>query len=108
LYYQPSDRGLFNFSSNRVASRGDNHDQQRWIEPGVAGRDTRIVLFGFHQGIQPRTQMNMTFWSDDVEATPRELKTKGLEFMMEPKKEGWGVAAIFKDVDGNTFVLSSK
>jgi len=52
--------------------------------------------------------MNVTFWSDDVEATTRELRTRGVEFMMEPKREDWGVAAIFKDLDGNTFVLSSK
>lgn len=83
-------------------------DQQRWIELGVAGSDTRIVLFRFHHGIQPGTQMNVTFWSDDVEATTRELRTKGVEFMMEPKREDWGTAAIFKDLDGNTFVLSSK
>ena len=25
-----------------------------------------------------------------------------------PKKESWGRSAIFKDVDGNAFVLSSK
>jgi catechol 2,3-dioxygenase-like lactoylglutathione lyase family enzyme len=83
-------------------------DQQRWIELGIAGSDTRIVLFRFHHGTQPGTQMNVTFWTDDVEVTTRELKTKGVEFTMEPKKEDWGTAAIFKDVDGNTFVLSSK
>jgi predicted enzyme related to lactoylglutathione lyase len=52
--------------------------------------------------------MNVTFWTDDVEATARELKSKGVEFVMEPKREDWGTAAAFKDVDGNCFVLSSK
>ena len=35
-------------------------------------------------------------------------KNKGVEFVMEPKRESWGTAAAFKDPDGNTFVLSSK
>jgi hypothetical protein len=31
-----------------------------------------------------------------------------VEFEADPKKEHWGTSAIFKDVDGNKFVLSSK
>jgi predicted enzyme related to lactoylglutathione lyase len=52
--------------------------------------------------------MNVTFWSDDVEATARDLKSKGVEFVMEPQKANWGTAAKFKDLDGNCFVLSSR
>jgi len=36
------------------------------------------------------------------------MKSHGVEFAQEPKREDWGTAAIFKDVDGNKFVLSSK
>ena len=45
---------------------------------------------------------------DNVFATAKTMKSKGVEFEKEPKKEEWGTAAIFKDVDGNKFVLSSK
>lgn len=83
-------------------------EKQRWIELSVPGADTRIVLFRFDHGMQPGGHMNVTFWSDDVESTWRELKAKGVEFISEPKKQDWGTAAIFKDVDGNRFVLSSK
>jgi predicted enzyme related to lactoylglutathione lyase len=31
-----------------------------------------------------------------------------VEFDKEPKKEHWGTSAIFKDPDGNKFVLSSR
>jgi hypothetical protein len=34
--------------------------------------------------------------------------TRGVEFVSPPKKAPWGTAAIFKDVDGNTFVVSSR
>ncbi len=82
--------------------------KQRWVELGIPGADTRVVLFRFDRGPQPGGQMNVTFWADDVEATARELKAKGVEFVMDPKKADWGTAAMFKDLDGNTFVLSSK
>ena len=36
------------------------------------------------------------------------LHAKGVEFVSEPKKEQWGTFAIFKDPDGNIFLLSSK
>ena len=36
------------------------------------------------------------------------MKSKGVEFAVDPKKEAWGTSSIFKDVDGNQFVLSSK
>ena len=36
------------------------------------------------------------------------LKAKGVEFAQEPKKEHWGTSAIFKDPDGNQYVLSSR
>jgi hypothetical protein len=31
-----------------------------------------------------------------------------VEFVKPPKKEDWGTAAIFKDPDGNQFVISSR
>jgi len=83
-------------------------DEQRWIELGIPGADTRIVLFRFADAMKPGSQQNVTFWSDDVEGTARELQRRGVELVMEPKREEWGTAAAFRDIDGNTFVLSSK
>jgi catechol 2,3-dioxygenase-like lactoylglutathione lyase family enzyme len=83
-------------------------ETQRWIELGIPGADTRIVLFKFGENLKPGGQMNVTFWTDDVEATARELKSKGVQFVMEPKREDWGTAAAFQDIDGNRFILSSK
>jgi predicted enzyme related to lactoylglutathione lyase len=50
---------------------------------------------------------HITFTADDLEATAAEMKAKGVEFAQEPEKADWGTAAIFKDPDGNQFVLSS-
>jgi catechol 2,3-dioxygenase-like lactoylglutathione lyase family enzyme len=93
----------------KVATDQPFNEKQRWIELQIPGADTRFVLFtpDGHEsrigGFQP-----MTFWCDDVFATSSQLKTKGVEFMVDPKKEVWGTMAIFKDVDGNQFVLSSR
>lgn len=35
------------------------------------------------------------------------LKSRGVEFVQEPTKADWGMSAIFKDVDGKVFVLST-
>ena len=81
---------------------------QRWVELGILGSNTRVVLFRFDRALQPGSQMNITFQSDDVEATARELKSRGVEFVMEPTRFDWGTGARFKDVDENLFLLSSK
>ena len=82
--------------------------KQRWIELGIPRADTKLVLFtaqGQEQMIGGN--MNITFMADDVEATARDMKARGVEFVQEPQKADWGTAAIFKDADGNRFVLST-
>jgi hypothetical protein len=46
--------------------------------------------------------------SDDVRSTYKELTAKSVEFVQPPKTEHWGTAAIFKDPDGNHFLISSR
>ena len=83
--------------------------RQRWIELRIPGADTRLVLFtpdGHEERIG--TFSNLAFVADDVVATYRELAARGVEFVGEPKTAEWGTSAMFKDPDGNTFVVSSK
>jgi catechol 2,3-dioxygenase-like lactoylglutathione lyase family enzyme len=83
-------------------------DKQRWLELGIPGADTRVVLFQFGDRLKPGGQLNIALWADDVEATAQDLKSKGVEFVMEPKRQPYGTTSIFKDLDGNLLVLSSK
>jgi uncharacterized glyoxalase superfamily protein PhnB len=46
--------------------------------------------------------------SDNVEKTYDQLAARGVEFVQAPKKDPWGTSSIFKDPDGNQFVLSSR
>jgi predicted enzyme related to lactoylglutathione lyase len=65
-------------------------DKQRWIEMRIGG---------FFNG---------ALACDNVEKTYEELKAQGVEFMTPPTKQPWGTFAIFKDLDDNQFLLSSK
>lgn len=81
---------------------------QRWIELKLPGAQTGLVLFT-PPGQEDRigTFQNLSFACDDVNKTHRELAARGVEFAQPPKKESWGTSAIFKDPDGNSFVLGS-
>lgn len=83
--------------------------KQRWIELQIPGGESKLALFT-PDGHENRIGgfQSVTFWCDDVFVTAKTLKSKGVEFAVEPKKETWGTAGIFKDVDGNQFVLASK
>ena len=83
-------------------------DKQRWLELGIPGADTRVVLFQFGDTMRPGGILNIALWTDDVEGTAGELKRKGVEFVLEPKRMPYGTMSIFKDVDGNQILLSSR
>jgi predicted enzyme related to lactoylglutathione lyase len=83
--------------------------QQRWIELKVPGAESKVVLFT-PDGHEDRigTFQGVSFLADDVAKTHAELVQRGVEFQQPPTSQPWGTFAIFKDVDGNQFVLSSK
>src|SRR6187551_3362059 len=88
----------------RIITDAPFNDDQRWIELGFPRAETKLVLFTPEEH---RTLiggfLNITFVSDDVEATAKILKDRGVEFVQEPQKADWGTAAIFQDPDGNKF-----
>ncbi|MGB9030237.1 MAG: VOC family protein [Acidobacteriaceae bacterium] len=85
------------------------NEKQRWIEVKLPGAETGLALFT-PDGHEDRIGefQSISFWSDDVFATAAVLKQKGVVFAQDPKKEQWGTSAIFKDPDGNMYVLSSR
>lgn len=82
---------------------------QRWIELMIPGADSGLALFT-PEGHEKRIGefQSISYWCDDVFATANILKGRGVTFTQEPKKEVWGTVAVFKDPDGNQFVLSSR
>ena len=82
--------------------------QQRWIELGLPGAQTGIVLFT-PEGQEDRvgTFFNGSFQCDDVEYTHRQLADRGVD-VDAPEKQPWGTFMRFRDPDGNSFVLSGR
>jgi predicted enzyme related to lactoylglutathione lyase len=92
----------------QVATDQPMGNAQRWIELKIPGAQTGLALYT-PQGQEGRigTFHNMSFVVDDVEKAYRQLSERGVEFAQPPKKETWGTSAIFKDADGNTFVIGT-
>lgn len=105
------DRALAFFTEKlgfRVATDQPFDGTQRWIELTIPGADTGVVLFNAPGGPKPGGFMNLSLWTDDVETTAKTLKERGVTFVSEPRKESWGTSAIFKDSEGNSYVMSSR
>ena len=82
---------------------------QRWIELQIPGAESGLVLFT-PPGHQDRigTFSAISFRCDDLQKTYEDLSARGVEFAAPPTKQPWGSFAIFKDPDGNQFVMSER
>ena len=83
-------------------------EKQRWIELRVPKAETRVVLFTA-EGEEKRigSMMNMSYACDDLDQTYQELVRRGVEFEGPPTEQEWGSYVMFKDSEGNRFVLSA-
>jgi len=93
----------------KIATDQPFDDKQRWIELRIGRAETRFVLFT-PQGHEDRigSFFNGALECDDVQSTYDELRGRGVEFVSAPQQQPWGMFALFKDPDGNQFVLSSR
>ncbi len=93
----------------QVATDQPFGEGQRWIELRIPGADTRLVLFT-PPGQEARigTFQGISFQTDDIDAAYAQMVERGVETNGPPKKESWGSSVIFKDSEGNGFVLSTK
>ena len=83
-------------------------EKQRWIELRIPKAETRIVLFTPEgQADRVGSFTGFSFACDDVEKTYDEYKARGVPFDGPPQKQPWGTFAMFKDSEGNGFVLSA-
>jgi predicted enzyme related to lactoylglutathione lyase len=81
-------------------------EKQRWIELQIGNSTTGVALFtpDVHAD-RVGTFSGFSFKCDNVEKTYEELIARGVEFVQPPKRESWGTSALFKDPDGNVFVM---
>jgi predicted enzyme related to lactoylglutathione lyase len=106
------DRALAFFTEKlgfKVATDQPFGPAQRWIELKIRGSEAGIALFTppGHEG-RIGTFTGISFLCDDIQKTYDDLKARGVEFTQELRAESWGSSAIFKDSEGNQFVLGTK
>jgi lactoylglutathione lyase len=82
----------------------------RWLEVAPKGADTSVVLYMMDENWEHYKNVlgnshAMTFNVTDMPAAARDLKAKGVEFVMEPDSQPWGSNAIIKDSEGNSLIL---
>lgn len=79
-------------------------ETERWLEVGLPGSQTHIML-----GLRGQSATNSTgmtgfvLHADNIEETCATLKERGVTFTDELKTEPWGKWAQFSDLDGNEF-----
>jgi catechol 2,3-dioxygenase-like lactoylglutathione lyase family enzyme len=109
---QNQDRALDFYTTRlgfKITTDQPFNDKQRWIELKIPGADTGVVLFT-PEGHENRIGdfQSISFWTKDVVKTYDELKARGVEFDGPPQVADWGSSAIFRDSEGNKFVLGSR
>lgn len=89
----------------------------RWVTVGPAGQDLEIALYEIGSAVDPAQKEWSKNWTParappivlrvaDCRKTHQELRSRGVEFPQAPVEYPWGIAATFKDPDGNLFSIN--
>jgi predicted enzyme related to lactoylglutathione lyase len=81
--------------------------ERRWIEVAPAGAETVIVPYTWYEHHDDRVGgfTRIVLHCDDLDATCRDLRERGVAFDREPAETGQGYAQ-FLDPFGNVYVLT--
>ena len=67
---------------------------------------TSLVLYPKSLRSNPnKSYKEITFFTDNIQSTYKELSSKGVKFLREPIDTGYGIFTEFNDEDGNIFSL---
>ncbi|HXW67309.1 MAG TPA: VOC family protein [Thermoplasmata archaeon] len=89
----------------------------RWVTVGPRGQDLELALWQEGSATDPEQRAWSKNWGpakappivlrvSDCRKVYEELRGRGVEFVQVPKEYPWGIAATFRDPDGNLFSLS--
>jgi predicted enzyme related to lactoylglutathione lyase len=89
----------------------------RYVTVGPEGQDLELALWEVGSFTDPEQQAWSKEWApakappivlrvSDCRQAYEELHARGVDFPQPPKEYPWGVAATFRDPDGNLFSLS--
>lgn len=79
--------------------------------PYWSGMNTGNVVVGLHpesehSKVAPGGGCTFGFEVSDIQKSAEELKSKGVKFLMEPKREDFAWLAVFADPDGYSILLT--
>jgi catechol 2,3-dioxygenase-like lactoylglutathione lyase family enzyme len=80
----------------------------RWIEVAPEGSAASLSLVTWFEAMLPGSLQGLVFVVDDVYATYEELLAKGVPFDFPPGEMPGGLQAVFRDPDGNGFVIAGR
>lgn len=91
-------------------SRDETYGDERWIEVSPPDASVALVLSPRNGAARPDLPLELPhspifFDADDVEATYRELRERGVRFPQPPKQMHFGWWALFEDPDGTRYAL---
>jgi catechol 2,3-dioxygenase-like lactoylglutathione lyase family enzyme len=76
----------------------------KWIQLAPPGCATTIALVTWFDGMKPGGLQGVMLNSSDIDADHRALSARGLE-LTRIEQQPWGRYAMFKDPDGNGWIL---
>ena len=87
--------------------RQDNEwgEGMRWVEVAPENGAVSLSLVTWFDSMPAGSLQGLVVATDDINTTHEELTNKGVHFDMPPTKQTGGVQAMFRDPDGNSFVL---
>jgi len=77
---------------------------QKWIQLAPKGCSTTIALVMWFDGMRPGGLQGVMLNCSDIERDHADLTQRGLA-LTEIKQEPWGRYSMFKDPDGNGWIL---
>jgi catechol 2,3-dioxygenase-like lactoylglutathione lyase family enzyme len=80
----------------------------RWVQVRPPGGGTSLTLVTWFDSMPPGSLSGLVFAVDDAKACYEELTAKGVEFTLAPEVQPWGTQAVFKDPDGNHYVINEQ
>ena len=86
------------------------YGEERWLEVRTPDKATVVVLDA-GRGERPTATdaslptSNVFFYSENLQQTYQELRTRGVKFPLAPVEQPFGWWSLFEDPDGNRFAL---
>ena len=77
----------------------------RWSEVAPEGSATSLMLVTWQAGMLPGMYRVIVMDTDEIQTVYRELVSKGIDFELPPTETPRGKQAMFRDPDGNAFLL---